>query len=151
MEQTKKVVVNRCYGGFGISAFGEQEYLKRAGKECYFYHQTQYSFRNGVNKYEKISLEEINSKSISFHNTTFKDLGESFEEWPEGMDDYYFMDSNVSREDSILIQLIEEYGSEKISKQHTAKLTITEIPDDVEYEIEEYDGFERVSEVHRKW
>jgi hypothetical protein len=32
-----------------------------------------------------------------------------------------------------------------------AELRIVEIPDGVDYEIEEYDGKEWVSEVHRTW
>lgn len=32
-----------------------------------------------------------------------------------------------------------------------ADLKIVEIPDDVEWVIEEYDGIEYVSEVHRTW
>jgi hypothetical protein len=32
-----------------------------------------------------------------------------------------------------------------------ARLTIVDIPDDVEWQIEEYDGMEWVAEVHRIW
>jgi len=32
-----------------------------------------------------------------------------------------------------------------------AALTIVDIPDDIEWQIEEYDGMEWVAEVHRTW
>jgi len=44
---------------------------------------------------------------------------------------------------------VEELG-EKANGQ-CADLKIVEIPDDVEYEIEEYDGVEWVAENHRTW
>ena len=34
---------------------------------------------------------------------------------------------------------------------NSARLRIVEIPDDVEWKIEEYDGYEHVAEVHRTW
>jgi len=32
-----------------------------------------------------------------------------------------------------------------------AELKVVEIPDDVEYLIEEYDGLEHIAEAHRTW
>ena len=32
-----------------------------------------------------------------------------------------------------------------------AELKIVEVPDDVVWEIDEYDGLESISEVHRRW
>lgn len=54
-----------------------------------------------------------------------------------------------NREDPLLIQAIEELGEE--ANGRCAKLKIVEIPDDVEYEIEEYDGNEHIAEVHKTW
>lgn len=46
-----------------------------------------------------------------------------------------------------LIQLINEVGSEKVSGRH-AKLQVVEIPDNcTDYEIDEYDGIERITYV----
>ncbi len=49
-----------------------------------------------------------------------------------------------------LIAAIEKIGEEKSSGPH-ASIRIVEIPDDVNWEIEEYDGMETIHEVHRKW
>jgi hypothetical protein len=54
------------------------------------------------------------------------------------------------RSDPKLIQVIEELGSEKASGS-CAKIALVEIPDDVEFTIEEYDGLEHVAEKHRTW
>jgi hypothetical protein len=48
-----------------------------------------------------------------------------------------------------LIQVVEELG-EKANGQF-AKLRIIEIPDGVDWEIDEYDGSEKVEEKHRSW
>lgn len=32
-----KIVINRCFGGFGLSPLAVKEYLKRKGKECFCY------------------------------------------------------------------------------------------------------------------
>lgn len=60
-----------------------------------------------------------------------------------------FLDHDNPRDDALLVQCIEELG-EKANGPH-AKLGIVEIPDDIQYQIEEYDGRECVAEVHRKW
>lgn len=53
------------------------------------------------------------------------------------------------RDDPILIQVVEQL-KEKSSGSYS-KLKIVEIPDDVEYEIRDYDGWESIHEVHRSW
>ena len=45
--------------------------------------------------------------------------------------------------------MIEELG--ELANGRCAELRIVEIPDDVEWEINEYDGMETVDECHRKW
>jgi hypothetical protein len=61
----------------------------------------------------------------------------------------YFHESNVERDDSVLIEVIEEMGEKANGKY--ANLKIVEIPDDVDWYIEEYDGMEHVAEHHRTW
>jgi len=53
------------------------------------------------------------------------------------------------RDDPVLIEVVERLGKEADGAH--AKLKIVEIPDDVEWTIEEYDGVEWVAEVHRTW
>ncbi len=58
-------------------------------------------------------------------------------------------DTSISRNDPLLIEIVERLG--KAANGEFAELKIVEIPDGVDWEIEEYDGNEWVSEVHRTW
>ena len=49
-----------------------------------------------------------------------------------------------------LIEAIEKIGVEKASGAH-AKLAIVDIPDDIKWELDEYDGIETIHEQHRSW
>jgi hypothetical protein len=56
---------------------------------------------------------------------------------------------DIKRDDLALVKLVEELGNEAAGS--CASLKIVDIPDDVKWEIEEYDGAEWVSEQHRRW
>lgn len=64
--------------------------------------------------------------------------------------DNYGYGYEISRTDPKLIQAIEKIGCENASG-YSARLKIIEIPDDVEYYIDDYDGIEEVHEIHRSW
>lgn len=56
----------------------------------------------------------------------------------------------IARDDPDLIKLIEKNGI-KLVGSSLSHLKIVEIPDDVEWMIEDYDGWETIHEVHRSW
>jgi DNA primase len=90
------IVINNCYGGFGLSERAILEYRKMAG-----------------------------------------------------ITDPEFYDRDVPRNDPYLIKIIRDLG---MSANGThASLKIVEVPPDVEWQIEEYDGNEWVAEKHRTW
>ena len=91
-----KVVINNCYGGFGITDAALEEYKSRRG----------------------ITDENF---------------------W------YY----DIPRDCPVLVSMVEEQGSAMNSDY--SELKVVEIPDDVEWYIEEYDGMEHVAERHRTW
>ena len=68
-----------------------------------------------------------------------------------GDDDYFISqyDYYKPRNDENLVSVIKEFGDE--ANGFAASLKIVEIPDDVEWQIEEYDGYEWVAEKHRIW
>jgi hypothetical protein len=90
-----KIVINECFGGFGLS------------KEAYDY----------------LGLE-----------------------W-DGFG--YAYCEHEDRANTKLVECVETLGDN--ADGTFAKLKIVDIPDDVEWEIEEYDGVEWVSEKHRRW
>jgi hypothetical protein len=56
---------------------------------------------------------------------------------------------DIERNDPLLIQVVEEM-SENVNTRFS-ELKVVEIPNDVEWQIEEYDGAEWVAEKHRTW
>ena len=61
----------------------------------------------------------------------------------------YFFEWNIDRKDSALVQVVEELGY-KANTRHS-ELKVVEIPDNVDWDIGEYDGTEWVAEKHRTW
>ena len=58
-------------------------------------------------------------------------------------------DFNIKRNDPILVEIVEQLG--EAADGDYAELRIIEIPDDVQWTIEEYDGAEWIAEKHRTW
>ena len=63
--------------------------------------------------------------------------------------DGYGHGAEIKRDDPLLIKCVETLGGDADGCH--ADLKVVEIPDDVEWEITEYDGYETIEEVHRKW
>lgn len=55
----------------------------------------------------------------------------------------------IQRDDMHLVKTVEELGV-KASGRYSV-LEVIEIPDDVKWEIREYDGSETIEELHRSW
>ncbi len=56
----------------------------------------------------------------------------------------------LERDDPILVKVVEELG-DKANATSGAKLKVVRIPNDVEWELGEYDGIEHIAELHRTW
>jgi len=61
----------------------------------------------------------------------------------------YFSDREIERDDPVLVEIVERLGSEANGRY--SDLKIVEIPDDVDWEVMEYDGMEHIAEKHRTW
>lgn len=61
--------------------------------------------------------------------------------------EHEFPNFSLDRANPILVQVVEELG-DAANGAH-AKLRIAEVPDDIKWHIEEYDGAESVHEDHR--
>jgi hypothetical protein len=89
-----KIVINDCYGGFGLSKKALALYNERTGT---------------VLTYEY----------------------------------------DIKRNDHILVEIVEQLG--EAANGDFAELKVVEIPDDVQWQIEECNGNEWVAEKHRTW
>lgn len=61
---------------------------------------------------------------------------------------YKYADKEM-RDNPKLVECVEKLGEK--ANGLCAKLKVVEIPDDVEWELYEYDGFESIHEKHRVW
>ena len=111
-----KIVINQCFGGFGLSDQAIQRYGELAG------------------------LNLVSKEGGLFGLTWYLDSVQ---------DDHYFDQYSIPRNDPNLIQVVEEL--DELSWGPYSELAIVEIPDDVKWTIEEYDGNEHVAECHRTW
>lgn len=119
----QKIAINKCYGGFSLSPAGIYAYARIKGITLY---------------------EDNQYKYLTLHYTEPADP-----ETGKFPDESHFSDRDLERDDPVLIQVIEELCSEANGAH--ANIGIVEIPDDVEWHIEEYDGTEWVAENHRTW
>lgn len=140
-----KIVVNKCFGGFGLSTKAQLRYAELKGFNLYFYKQTKYKHRDGEEEYIKINP----LKEECYCPYALKvDNGEVTNKL-EYKHDEYFSHYDIERTDLDLIKVIEELG-DKANGEH-AELVVVEIPDGIEYEIDDYDGIESIHEKHRSW
>jgi len=138
-----KIVINGCHGGFRLSHEATLAYLNKCGIQ-FWVEPNQHSLvgptyylvppeerieGDPVNWYS-MTLEQRRAHNKAYHNTVF-----------------YSVD--IARDDANLVSVVLELG-EAANGSH-ARLKIVEIPDDVEWQIEEYDGLEWVAEKHRTW
>ena len=121
-----KVVINNCYGGFSLSNKACLRLVELGMKMC--------SNHEDFDKFRVMNEPYI----LKFDKPILGQL-------------YSYEDTKTDnpRSHPLLIQVVEELGEE--ADGPCAKLNIIEIPYDVKYEIEEYDGMEHVAEVHRTW
>lgn len=140
-----KIVINKCYGGFGLSLKAKRRLAELRGQKLYFYKQTKYRYRDGIDEYSVVG--DCERDFFGIYALT-KNLGKTINELPDD-DDLWLDDCRSQRDDPKLIQVVEELGDE--ASGECSHLKIVEIPDDVEWEIKEYDGAEWIAEKHRTW
>jgi hypothetical protein len=135
-----KVVINNCFGGFGLSPEAlmwlEEKGCNAEGFKC---EVTKYYGKSSNADKDLKSWKEYLKGG---HRSIFLRVFSKCEK-------YVLSDYEVSRDDPLLIQCVEELG-EKANGQ-CASLEIREIPDGVNWQIEEYDGNEHIAETHRTW
>lgn len=117
-----KVAINKCYGGFVLSNAAHERLIAL-----------------GVPHYAK--WDEI-PKNEEPYVVDYNGFGE--DKYASNFRDY------TKRNHPLLIQAIEELGEDKSSGMF-GEIRVIEIPDDIEFEIDDYDGIESIHEKHRSW
>lgn len=136
-----KVILNKCFGGFCVSQEAYELYAKKKGIEIFSY---DFRYKNGKPTYRK-----TNAGSSIFNTTFTKDFGDYIEMSDDDFDKYYLNLDESHREDSVLIEVVEELG--KKANGPFGELVVVDIPDGMEYEIDEYDGVETLHQKVEKW
>ncbi len=136
-----KLVINKCYGGFGLS---EQAYERLIALGV------------PVRKYiephrgpDGLCLKEPLNDGEAIFDRTLEEPSEIRDAMLRLGRRYWETWLDGNRRHPLLIQVVEELG-ESANGRH-AELKIVEVPDGVDFEIEEYDGIEWVAETHRTW
>ena len=118
-----KIVVNGCFGGFGLSDVAVRRYAEIAGITLY---QEDSSF--GLTMWYRVPKEEYDAMT----------------DW-QAQNDAYFSPRDIERTDPVLVQVVEELG-ERANGSY-ASLYIVEVPEGTRYRIDEYDGTESVMTI----
>ena len=129
----QRIVKNSCWGGFGLSHEAILLYAEKKGIKLYFSPESGLGYRH----YSTAPL-------VKNPNPKY---GSGLDEFDWEDDTYYYPD--YDRDDPILLEVIDELGDK--ADGHFAKLTVVEIPDGVDWQVDNYDGMESVHEVHRSW
>ena len=101
-----KVVINKCFGGFGLSKQAQEQFAK-----C-----------------KNIDLGEYYENAGRYEN---------------------IVDYDIARDDVDLVNIVETLG--KDASSWCSQLVVIEIPDGVDWYVEDYDGLEHIAERHRIW
>lgn len=128
-----KVVLNRCYGGFGLSTKAEKLYWERKlGKKIFAYRE---DYKNRV----FIKTEDLDHASSFFISFVTEDYGDVVADYLPANENFYIGD--VSRHDPVLVDIVEELKEE--ANGECSKLVVVEINTPM-YRIEDYDSMESI-------
>lgn len=143
----KKIAINKCYGGFSLSHQGVMLYAKKKKIKIFAYKHGSYS--SGEFKYEEYAPKKGDKESMFLAYSTKELTGTDHKQRNKELNENYFPTRDFERDDPTLIEVIEELG--KKANGACADLKIVEIPDDIEWQIEEYDGLEHIAQKHSTW
>jgi len=143
-----KLVINRCHGGFGLSLAAIRRLAELKGHSVYFYkaNYDNVDYTAKRKDRQKPTYHQTDNDSGLCVHPILEDLGPICTE-----DEIYAATffNDFERNDPHVVQVVEELG--EAANGQFAELGIVEVPDDLDYVIEEYDGSEWVAEVHRTW
>lgn len=140
-----KVVINAQFGGFSLSKEGLERYCEIKGIPCWMQDDTKYKTLGIFTCWIVPEEERVKDLGDAWYEMSMEDRQAHNKKYSEQT----LSCRDIARDDPVLVQLVEE-NAKKYAGRH-ATLKVVEIPDDVDWEIAEYDGYEHVAEVHRTW
>lgn len=145
-----KVVINRCYGGFGLSE-AAYEKLIEWGVPVRKYMDQERDEVTGLFKEQPLNDGEVifDRELTPKGEDRLNDLYWEFKGRSKMTGRYWDCWTRESRSHPLVVRLVEEMG--KAANGECAELKVVEIPDGLEYHIDEYDGIEHIAENHRTW
>jgi hypothetical protein len=138
-----KIVINRCFGGFSLSPAAEVELFEAGWREIglpvaeYFGGRTEWIASELV-KWREFVAGGMGASALFL--TTFSKDETHCLRLPSG---------DATRADPRLVEIVGRMG--EAANGSMAKLRVVEIPDGIEWVIDDYDGMESVKEAHREW
>ncbi len=136
-----EIVINICFGGFGLSHKAIMRYAEIKGIKLY-------PWISDVTKDVYGKRATIGNTEIDFNYAT-KPVKNEEDYKKKGGDKIWWSNRDIDRTDPSLIQTVKELSKE--ADGTCARLKVIKIPNNVKWEIEEYDGTEWVAEKHRTW
>ena len=136
-----KIVINVCFGDYGLSIEAMKRLIELKSPAIEALDIDTYFGKEHKDKRLKEWMSRSKDVGDGYINDTF---GSSL--FKDGI--FYNYNRSI-RTDPDLIRVVEEMG--KDADGCFAELKVIEIPDGIEYEIEEYDGNEHIAEVHETW
>lgn len=149
-----KVVINKQHGGFGLSPEATLRLYELGANGLEVTHVDEYWPLHERERYER----EYNTLGYTANLAKWREYLKA----PKGTkreslfltvfspdEQYVICARDVKRNDPNLLRVIEEMGEK--ANGACATLKVVEIPDDVDWQIEEYDGLEWIAETHRTW
>lgn len=142
-----KIVKNNCFGGFSLSDKAYEKLIEY-GIPVRKYEQEERNPITGLydNKSANNEGEVIFDRDLEDDDMSKSMRGFSGRYWS------CFLDRH-NRNHPLLVKVVEELGGghRKGASGEFADLKVVEIPDDIDYEIDDYDGVETIRESHRTW
>lgn len=137
-----KVVINRCFGGFGLSHEAIMRYGEIKGLMLYP-EKREFDFVT----YWTVPPEErpATLDGDAFYAASMEERKTSNEAHSAAT----IYDRDIERVDPALVQVVEEMGA--TANGRFADLAVVDVPDNASWHIHEYDGLEHVAEDHRTW
>ena len=153
-----KIVLNGCYGGFGLSYEALTLYLMAKGQTPHFYVDCESSaylceraglpFNENIRIYKHVLYTDVEYLCENFYvycTPTYQ--GEELTTFPKDVINSH----SIARTDPILVSIVETMGPDAASDRF-AELYIEELADGVMYKIDNYDGLESlITEEDDDW